>query len=685
MQRLLAFDKRLLDNLFVIFIFALALLPRLGEGVSRPNVWYERSYVFSLAVLEGDWAETFQRYHPGVTFMWLASLGIQPYLQRNGFLTEAQVLVHEPVTEEALSGLIAAALLPTTMVIAGGIALAFVWLRPLIGHKMALAATLFIAFDPLHLTNSKVAHLDGLLAILMLLAAVAMLRYVKGHGYIYLLMSGMLAGFSLLTKTSSIFLIPYVALLLGWQLVWSWWVNGRMAWNRKVLIILADLVFWLAIMAATIYVFFPALWVEPGHVLAEMWGNLTRHATNVHKNPVFFGGRVWLDDDPGFPFYAVIIAFKMTAITLVFIVVGLLFVGKRPLQPASHVLGAMAAFAFFFYCQMSIGDFKQMSYILPALPAINVVAGVGLVWGVEWLVAQLKWPETAVIGGVAGFLLLHILLVLPAYPLFGTYHNWLLGGTRTAVQLIPIQEQAEGVDAALNYINDLPYSDKATIAISARLTSFAQRWHNACYRTETPINAAFRIYDVNSLKRNNLNEAWWQQWQEDRQNAPLYQAAYDGVTYAWVYGEMLETYAADEPLPSLFQFGDAIRLITANLNQDTLRPGDNLEISLAWAADDWICDSYKVFVHVYDADDFIVAQQDVLPLNGAQPTWIWQPGNLLDDVVTVSLPPDLAEGAYTVAVGMYDEATLARLPLEYTREGTSEIDTAVLSTITIIR
>ena len=112
--------------------------------------------------------------------MWLASLGIQPYLQRNGFLTEAQVLVHEPAEAEAVNGLVAAALLPVTLVIAGGIALAFIWLQTLLGRKIALAATLFLAFDPLHLANSKVAHLDGLLAVLMFLAA--SLNFAAGKG-----------------------------------------------------------------------------------------------------------------------------------------------------------------------------------------------------------------------------------------------------------------------------------------------------------------------------------------------------------------------------------------------------------------------------------------------------------------------------------------------------------------------
>ncbi|MCB8945189.1 MAG: phospholipid carrier-dependent glycosyltransferase [Ardenticatenaceae bacterium] len=683
MHRLSTLDKRLLNSLLVFFVFVAALLPRWGEGASRPNVWYERSYVFSFAVRDGDWASTFQRYHPGVTFMWLASAGIQTYLQREGFLTEEQVLVHEPVAEEAINGLVAAALLPVTLTIAAGIVLAAWWLRALAGPKVAVVAGLLLAFDPLHLANSKVAHLDGLLAVFMLLAALALVRYVCGHGRLFLGLSGGLAGLSLLTKTSSVFLIPYALLLLGWPLVWAWWRDGRWPSGQQVGRALLDFGLWLVVAVVVIFVCFPALWVEPAYVLGEMWGNLTRHATNVHKNPVFFAGQVWLDDDPGFPFYALVMAFKLTVVSLVGLVLGLVLVGKRPSSSARSLFVAMAAFAFFFYAQMSIGDFKQMAYILPALPAVEVVAGVGLVWGVGWLAGRGGWSETAVAVILLGLMGLHVALVWPAYPLFGTYHNALLGGTETAVKWIPIQEQAEGIDAALDYIKYLDYSDNATIAVNSRMTSFTQRWYSACYRTEEPTTTAFRIYDVNSLLRDNMSGGWLQQWQIDQQTAPLFQANYDGVTYAWVYGDM-PAVTTDEPLVGLYRFGQTIRLAAGGVENESLRPGDDLNVHLTWAVDDWICHDYKVFVHVYDGAGMLVAQQDVQPLHGARPTWVWRPGESLEDVVTVRLPPELAAGTYEVALGLYDSVSLARLPVTAGGEGAGG-DTAVLTTITIVR
>ena len=72
---------------------------------------------------------------------------------------------------------------------------------------------------------------------------------------------------------------------------------------------------------------------------------------------------------------------------------------------------------------------------------------------------------------------------------------------------------------------------------------------------------------------------------------------------------------------------------------------------------------YTVFVHVFDpASGAIVAQADSMPFEGRYPTSLWWPGDLqMDEHTTLSLdgvPP----GRYSIAVGVYDVATMQRLP-----------------------
>jgi hypothetical protein len=277
-------------------------------------------------------------------------------------------------------------------------------------------------------------------------------------------------------------------------------------------------------------------------------------------------------------------------------------------------------------------------------------------------------------------LLLHAVLILSTYPQFGTYHNQLLGGTRAAAKWIPLQEEAEGIDKALDFIEGLNYSEAAPIAIAQRLFSFAPRWHTGCYRTEDPTWAAFRVYDLNSMMRGTYNDVWLHQWEADQQLEPLFTITYDGVTYAWVYGDMPEIPTATSE--SIYQFGEKIRLVSAQISETNLQPGDDFDIALQWVAADWICEDYKTFVHVYGADGSLVAQSDVWPMDGKRPTGTWAPGETIEDVIMITLPSDLMPDSYVVATGMYDAVSLQRLPVSG-GELDSPKDTAVLTEITV--
>ena len=69
----------------LVFVFFLALLPRMIYPVSRPMQWYDRSVNFWDALLAGDLGGTYQQYHPGVTTMWVAGLGLRVYAVAHGW------------------------------------------------------------------------------------------------------------------------------------------------------------------------------------------------------------------------------------------------------------------------------------------------------------------------------------------------------------------------------------------------------------------------------------------------------------------------------------------------------------------------------------------------------------------------------------------------------------------------
>jgi hypothetical protein len=122
-----------------------------------------------------------------------------------------------------------------------------------------------------------------------------------------------------------------------------------------------------------------------------------------------------------------------------------------------------------------------------------------------------------------------------------------------------------------------------------------------------------------------------------------------------------------QPLTSAgARFGDWITLEGYSWQAE---PGA-MQVTLRWSTDAFLDTDYTVFVHLVDPEDGdrVVAQGDAPPVGGRWPTSLWLPGVAVDDVHTITLPPDLPAGTYPLLVGLYDPVTAARLPLPEGRD-----------------
>ncbi len=102
--------------------------------------------------------------------------------------------------------------------------------------------------------------------------------------------------------------------------------------------------------------------------------------------------------------------------------------------------------------------------------------------------------------------------------------------------------------------------------------------------------------------------------------------------------------------PVSVDFGGQIDLIGYQASSDG--------VTLAWRAVSPPESDYTVFVHVVDGSGTLVAQADSQPVDGSFPTGTWRPGESIVDRHKLSLPA----GSYRLQVGLYDLATLQRLP-----------------------
>jgi hypothetical protein len=650
-------------------IFMVAFLIRAIYPVSRPIVWSDRAIYFFNAILEGDWATTYQRYHPGVSLMWLTGAGLEIFSRLQGGVTTNQLLGIEPARPGVMSQSVVAGVIPLALAIAFCIALTYPLLSRLAGRTIAFVAAVFLVFDPFFIEHSKVIHPDALLTSLMIVSTLMLLVYLKEKRIIWLVLSGIFTGFSLLSKTPAMYLLPYTVLMVSLVTIWTKFqgkgAKRRIAWKGVIWQVFRTLAIWGAIALAVFIILWPAIWLEPVEVLNRLIYGITFHQTLPHMNPIYFAGNVYTED-PGASFFLATVLWKTTAITFPLIILGLLFAIVRFHTGRAKIFWALVVYVFFFTIQMSLAEFKQMAYILPVFPALDILAAFGLVWTVaaisnfnSWRSRQ--WLPIIMIGTV---LLVNALLVLDHFPYFGTHFNNLFGGSRVAQRYLPLQDNGEGLEIAARYLSQLPHGQDETATLYDRSAIVFQREFIGRTLTEFVPWATYRVYYVNHLMRGLGREVWGESWLADQGKEPLMTVDFDGVTYVWVFGEKPEDPVPGKPKNAVnFRLGDSIFLEGFRLNSESIAPGDTITVALYWRPQEEVAGDYTVFIHLLSDEGELVAQQDNVPLNGIRPTDTWLAGEELEDVFYIVTPEDLSPGKYELSIGMYDSETIVRLPI----------------------
>ena len=114
----------------------------------------------------------------------------------------------------------------------------------------------------------------------------------------------------------------------------------------------------------------------------------------------------------------------------------------------------------------------------------------------------------------------------------------------------------------------------------------------------------------------------------------------------------------------------------------TAKPGQTLNLLLAWGALDWIPRNYTVFTHLVDEQGAARAQHDKVPLYNYS-TLFWALGEVVVDLYYLSLPMDIPSGVYEVRVGMYERLHNTRLSVRDTqREGDTSVPISSVVVVT---
>jgi 4-amino-4-deoxy-L-arabinose transferase-like glycosyltransferase len=120
--------------------------------------------------------------------------------------------------------------------------------------------------------------------------------------------------------------------------------------------------------------------------------------------------------------------------------------------------------------------------------------------------------------------------------------------------------------------------------------------------------------------------------------------------------------AGSEVLAVIGETGEVVLAETA-VTPTTVRPGQQIQVDLTWRVASAPAANWTTFLHLAEAGRPPLAQGDAPPLQGYYPTRVWEADEVIVDHYWLTVPDGVENGRYPLWVGMYDNETIARLPL----------------------
>jgi 4-amino-4-deoxy-L-arabinose transferase-like glycosyltransferase len=649
----------------VVLLIIAALLPRifsLGRAFTTDEAhqWVAyRSASFLTAVAEGRFADTIITGHPGVTTMWLGSLGLllEDALQAMGALTVP------PSFEMHLTLM----RLPLACATALCVPLAYLLLRRIIDDGIALLAALLWATDPFLVAHSRVLHLDALLSLLLLLAVLALLSAcfdrtgVRAQPHRPTIISaGIATGLALLTKSPAVFVLPIGGLVL---LLWFWHAAAPLSLRLRMFITSGLL--WFCTAALTVLLLWPALWVAPWQAIVSVTSEAVGNSTEPHKGN-FLLGQSYLFDAPGPLYYPVTLLSRLTPWVVLGLAAAILSPSLRR-SPRRVPLLLVACAAVLFVAILSLLSKKLDRYALPAVPLLHILAAVGLSWlfeqvGAWWVRGRESRTRIVRAVGIIGVGLVAAASLAWYHPYYLAYYSPL---THLLRPFTPGEDIAdvvligwgEGLDLVADWLNERPDIDAGEVSTWSAPTlqaylSAPTTWQGA----------------LNSRDRINYLVVYVNQTQTGREGhfigdihghcPPVHTVRLHGIDYAWVY-ERPMVHVIEPPGA---QFGQAFILDDYVLEAPDSCTCEPLSLTLALDPLTQPEQPLFFFVHVLDAQGQAVTQFDI-PLNDLIFSEYWQRDETLFHPLTIPLPPAAPPGEYQIILGLYNPATGTRQPI----------------------
>lgn len=688
--------------LFICLMLALAFrLPGLTIFLTadEPRSWFGRSIIFLDSLARGDWANTGPggtvpyienvslSPAPGVTTMWAGALGLMLEYWKQGaagsLVQFLRTVPFDPLDPAMLFSL----RLPGVLVAVAAVGLTYGWSRPLLGRWGAFLTAALIALDPFYLALSRVLGHDALVTTFMWLSLLAFLRamaerptngrllwcgvrFTPAAGF--LIASGALAGLAFLSKYPALFIGAFIALAM---LVTYLWPIGSASGSPQIAGFTPALARWArdmaiwSVAAGLVFVLlWPAMWVNPLGPLATIANDALRASGSSHQKGSFFLGQPV--PDPGALFYPLVALLRTTPVILPGLLLSAWLVGRRVMDATRrtinneasrwpYVIAILLAYTLLYTLLVTYGGKKQDRYLLPAFPAIAMLASMGYIYASQRILRGSRF--TGLVPAVV--ILLQIALILPAYPYYFSYYNSLVSGGKFPTDIIQVG-WGEGLNEAAAYLNTLPEA-QSTKVVAWYSTTFEPYFKGkSIYEIEEEkisrsakpgLVADYVVLYVNQMQRQLPAPGTLQFFLAA---SPVYTVTLEGIDYAWVYPSagMQHAIAAEARLVGQAELLGYDLVDEAGQPVTTLYPESVAFLSLYW---EWQgkAEDEPIQISLIDAEGNTRGWGNHIETVAPVPYDEWQEGMIVRDEFALVIFADTAPGQYRLSAWIDRPAT----------------------------
>ena len=460
-------------HLLALLLLAVVITPRLPGLASFVTLdepfWLSVGGNYYYALGQREFQNTVFEYHPAVTTMTFVTAAFLSYFPEYRGLGQGYFDVDKEKFDPFLIAhgkdpmhlLVLSRLFQVAVIVLFALII-FYLLSRLIGEEKAFLVTALISSAPFFLGHSRVLSHEAMVAFFVLASIFGMMAYLEyKRKWYYLFISAASAALAQLTKSSAMAMFPVIVLMLAVSVFEKIKQHG---FKSALLDHLKIFVIWFALLVLVYFILWPGMWVAPGKMLYDVYGNAFSYALE--------GSRLQVTHDlqPStfslaaaggtFKSFVISVTWRATPISWMGVLLACIFLFVRGEDKFFTLFKKMIFYLFvtavMFILLFSLAQGRNSPhYIMTSHVSMDAIAALGWCALLGWL--GMKWQTGNRLGvrmGVTALLVgLQLASALLFYPYYYTYYNPIWA---KVTGQIPASDYGEGFEKAAAYLAQKP-------------------------------------------------------------------------------------------------------------------------------------------------------------------------------------------------------------------------------------